>query len=330
MIHPHGNISVFVPHIGCPHRCSFCDQNAISGVSCAPSGEDVAKACRTAMEKRGSENFELAFFGGSFTAIDKDYMIELLESAQPFIGSFLMGIRISTRPDFIDENILKLLKKYNVTSIELGSQSMCDDVLLANLRGHCAQDTKKASRLIKDFGFSLGLQMMTGLYMSSYEKDIETAEEIIKLKPDTVRIYPTITIKNTYLAKLFEQGIYTPMSLEETLDMCAKLVIQFSQQDIKVIKVGLHPSKELEEKMVAGPYHQAFGEMVSSRIMLHKIAEQIKDFPTGDICVSVSKGETSKFIGQKRQNMLYLKELGYNVKIFEDENQKPLSPTIRL
>ena len=324
----HGNISIFVPHIGCPHICSFCDQRAISGHTTAPSAQDVIDACTEAMKKRGKEHLELAFFGGSFTGLRREYMVELLEAAQPFVGNLIDGIRLSTRPDFIDAEILTLLKSYHVTSIELGSQSMINEVLEANLRGHTREDTIEAANLIKSFGFSPGLQMMTGLYKSSYERDIETAKELIALKPDTVRIYPTITIDKTYLAKLYMEGIYQPPKLEETVELCAELVPMFQKAGIKVIKTGLHPSEELEKKMVAGPYHRAFGELVSSKIMLKKALPLLYEKGKGHATVSVAKGETSKFVGQKRQNMLYLKDLGFNVKVMENPNQQPLSPFI--
>ena len=325
----HGNISVFVPHIGCPHICSFCDQRVISGETKAPEAKDVVEACLKAQEKKGKENLELAFFGGSFTGLSRSYMTELLEAPQSFLGNLINGIRLSTRPDFINEEILTILKMYHVTSVELGSQSMCNEVLKANLRGHSKEDTIEASKLIKNFGFSLGLQMMTGLYMSDFEKDMETAKEIIALSPDTVRIYPTITIKNTHLAELYYEGKYNPPSLDETVTLCSKLIPMFNDAGIKVIKVGLHPSLELEEKIVAGPYHRAFGELVMSRIMLDKLVKLLENVPKGDVLVHIRKGETSKLVGQKRQNMLYLNELGYNIKVVEQEGIPPLSPQLQ-
>lgn len=325
----HGNISIFVPHIGCPHICSFCDQRAISGKTKAPSAQDVVNACLEAKEKKGKKNLELAFFGGSFTGLSRSYMTELLGAAQPFLGNLIEGIRLSTRPDFINEEILTILKMYHVTSIELGSQSMCDDVLFANLRGHSREDTIKASSLIKSFGFSLGLQMMTGLYMSDFEKDVKTAREIISILPDTVRIYPTITIKNTYLAELYNSKRYTPQDLEETVELCSKLVTMFDNAGIRVIKVGLHPSLELEEKIVAGPYHRAFGELVMSRIMRQRLSELLENVPAGDVQVHIKKGETSKLVGQKRSNILYFNKLGYNIKIVEQEGIPPLSPQLQ-
>ena len=193
------NISIFVPHIGCPQKCSFCNQNTITGQAKPATAEDVVKAVETAIDnnKDGKFKYEIAFFGGSFTAVDRDYMISLLEAAQPYLKSGdVDGIRISTRPDFIDKDVLSILSKYGVTAIELGAQSMNDKVLKANLRGHTSEDVKNACALIKKSGFELGLQMMTDLYTSTRGIDFATAREFAKLKPKTVRIYPTVVLKD--------------------------------------------------------------------------------------------------------------------------------------
>ena len=213
----HSNIALFVAHLGCPNMCSFCNQHSITNHASTPTALDVKNAVNTAM---GSKNYdksngEIAFFGGSFTAIDREYMLELLTAAKSEIDlKNAKGIRISTRPDCIDNEILTLLKEYGVTAIELGAQSMNDEVLLKNRRGHTAQDVITASQLIKDFGFQLGLQMMTGLYGDNDEKSIETAKKIISLNPDTIRIYPTVVFKNTHLDKLCASGEYIPQTLE--------------------------------------------------------------------------------------------------------------------
>lgn len=181
----HSNISVFVPHVGCPHKCSFCDQRTISGAQSLPRGNYVRQVCEQALrEVRSPEDTEIAFFGGSFTAVPRDYMLELLEAAREYVGEGkFRGIRCSTRPDCISTEVLELLKGFGVTAIELGAQSMKDEVLAANERGHTAQDVVNASRLIKDYGFELGLQMMTGLYKSSLADDMETARKIADLAP---------------------------------------------------------------------------------------------------------------------------------------------------
>lgn len=311
-----GNISIFVPHFGCPQKCSFCNQNTITGQNAAPTASDVATAVETALKTEGYE-FEIAFFGGSFTAIDRDYMLSLLEAAKPFVESgAVTGIRCSTRPDCIDAETLEILKKYGVTAIELGAQSMDDGVLIKNLRGHTAEDVRQASRLIKAYGFELGLQMMTGLYGSTRELDILTAREIIRLQPKTVRIYPTVVLKNTYLASLLESGKYVPDTLEETVSLCAELVPMFEEKGIKIIRLGLHSSDEVKENMLAGGYHESLGELVQSRIFLNKIFEN----PAGEYTVYINEKSLSKLKGNKKANIAALESAGYKIEILFDDS----------
>lgn len=212
----HSNISVFVPHIGCPNKCSFCNQRYITGTFKAPNATDVENAVITAVnsKKYDPKTTEIAFFGGSFTAINRNYMISLLEAASSFVKIGLVsGIRISTRPDAIDDEILMLLKEYNVTAIELGAQSLNDRVLKMNNRGHTAKDVENASLLIKKHGFELGLQIMTGLYADDNDSAERTAKKVIEIHPDTVRIYPTIVLKDTDLAALYLDDKYEPQTL---------------------------------------------------------------------------------------------------------------------
>ncbi|MGN0452699.1 MAG: elongator complex protein 3 [Ruminococcus sp.] len=312
------NVSIFVPFAGCPNRCSFCDQNKITGTVNKTTPEDVRLAIETALSSGGidSKSSEIAFFGGSFTAIEEEYMESLLKAAQKYLSQF-KGIRISTRPDCIDEEKLEMLKSYGVTAIELGAQSMCDDVLLLNNRGHNSNCVREASKLINKYGFSLGLQMMTGLYGATESKDIFTAEEFIKLKPDTVRIYPTVVLKGTELCLLYERGLYKPSSVEASAELCSKLIPMFESAGISVIRVGLHASKEVEDSMVAGGYHPAFRELCESKIYLHLILDKLKEMEieSGDITISVPLKNISKVIGQKKSNLHRLCELGYNPKV---------------
>ena len=310
----HANISVFVPHFGCPNRCSFCDQNAITNVYKQTTKEDVINAVETAKNSKNynPKNTELAFFGGSFTAIDFDYMCELLETGYNYVlNGDICGIRISTRPDAINKNILSVLKKYGVAAIELGAQSTNNNVLLANLRGHTFGDIEIAANLIKESGFSLGLQMMTGLYKSTKELDFNTALDFCKLKPDTVRIYPTITIKNTHLETLYNTGEYKPNSLNETVDLCSELITLFETKNIKVIRVGLHTLNQ--ENYVAGPWHPAFSELCFSKIYFNKIKLLLCE--KGAYTVFVNNCEISKAVGQNKTNITLLNDLGYKCKI---------------
>ena len=306
----HANISVFVPHLGCPNQCSFCDQRSITGKVNPPVENDIKAAVETASLTADfdSETTELAFFGGSFTAIDREYMIRLLKAAYIFVEKkVIKGIRISTRPDCIDRDVLEVLKDYGVTAIELGTQSLCDDVLELNKRGHTASDVIRACKLIKEFGFELGLQMMTGLYGSDVEKDRYTAKKIIEINPDTVRIYPTITLKNTLLEKLFRSGNYLPPSLDETVELCAELKREFEKNGIKVIRVGLHSIDE--NSFVAGPWHPAFGEMCASAELLQRTVSKLRE--KGNYTLFVNSRDVSKMIGQKRKNIEKLKSMGY-------------------
>ena len=259
----HSNISLFIPHVGCPHMCSFCDQRTISGAQHLPDGNEVREVCRKALgEVKSPENTEIAFFGGSFTAVPRDYMLELLSAASEFVGEGrFSGIRCSTRPDCIDSEVLGILKQYGVTAIELGAQSMSDEVLSANERGHSSDDVRRACGLIREGDFELGLQMMTGLYGSTPDTDRATAAEIAALRPDTVRIYPVVVLKGTKLAELFERGEYVLTPFDDMVKLCAELMGMFISEDIRVIKCGLHASEFVEQDMVAGYYHPAFREL---------------------------------------------------------------------
>lgn len=262
---------------------------------------------------------QIAFFGGSFTAIPRDYMTELLIVAKRAVERFdvYTGIRCSTRPDCIDEEILGLLKSYGMTAIELGAQSMSDEVLSANERGHTAEDVEKAARLIRENGFELGLQMMTGLYKDTPEKSLYTAEKFIEMHPETVRIYPTVILKNTRLGELFESGDYTSFSFEETVELCATLLRKFEQNDIRVIRMGLHASDDVEREMLGGVYHPSFREIVESRLMLNDLSELLKPLPKRDYTVFTDGKNLSKLIGQKRGNLEKLREMGYRIKVKE-------------
>lgn len=316
------NISIFVPHIGCPQKCSFCNQNTITGQTKAPDAQDVINTVETALDsnKENKFEYEIAFFGGSFTAISREYMVSLLEAAYPYVkNGSVTGIRISTRPDCINEEVLSVLKKYGVTSIELGAQNMNDKVLAANMRGHTAKDVKTASALIKKKGFELGLQMMTDLYMSNRGLDFATAREFIKLKPKTVRIYPTVVLKDTYLARLYESGKYKPSSVKKTVALCAELVELFEEHDIEVIRVGLHSSEDIKKNMLGGGYHECLGEMVVSRMMLNRI---MRTSP-GEHEVFINQRSISKLLGNKKSNLKALDEAGYKIDIKYNNALKP-------
>ncbi len=317
----HSNISIFVPHIGCPNMCSFCNQRHITGRYTAPTGEDVDEAVKNALTSKNynPETTEIAFFGGSFTAINRNYMFTLLNSAFKYVNNgTVSGIRISTRPDAIDAGMLMLLKSYGVTAIELGAQSMNNKVLKKNNRGHTEKDVILASKLIKDMGFSLGLQMMTGLYGDSDEYSVKTAKELIKLKPDTVRIYPTIVLKDTDLAAMYADGFYKPQTLESAVELSSKLLKMFNSAGINVIRLGLHSIEP--NSYVAGPWHPAFSELCISNLYYKIVKEKLNE--KGNYILFVNPSEVSKMIGQKKINLQKLHELGFDCSVKTDESLK--------
>lgn len=318
----HANISIFVPHIGCPNRCSFCDQRSITGSHRAPTAQDVTEAVRTAVLSGSCdpENTEIAFFGGSFTAINRCYMLRLLKAAAAFAEQGVVrGIRISTRPDAIDSEILPLLKEHYVTAIELGAQSLDDGVLKMNNRGHTAEDVRRASQMIRSYGFELGLQMMTGLYGDTDETAVATAREIISLAPDTVRIYPTVVLKNTDLEALYADNKYRPQELSEAVALSARLLRLFEEAGIRVIRLGLHSIEA--QAYVAGPWHPAFRELCDGERYFSLALEQLQR--RGSYYIYVSPGEISKMTGQKKCNTQRLLSLGFNCRIKEDASLKP-------
>ena len=295
------NLPIFIPHLGCPHDCAFCNQRKITGAGSditPPKVEGMIESYLKTTEK--NSKVEVAFFGGSFTGIDITLQEEFLRTANKFRDR-IDGIRLSTRPDYISKEILDLLEKYNVTEIELGAQSSDDEVLLKNRRGHTFSDTVNSARMIKERGFSLGLQMMIGMFGSNEEKDIKTARDIIDLKPDSSRIYPTLVLKGTALAQMD----YEPYSLEKAAEVASKIIEMFSENDIKILRIGLHESRDLQDgSVLKGPYHPAFGEIAQGYIWRRKIEGMIKNGEF-DGKVFCKASEVSKVVGHKKMNKNY-------------------------
>lgn len=313
-----------MPHLGCPNACSFCDQRGISGAAEAPTPGEVSRLLEAAQGTLAgrAEDAEIAFFGGSFTAIEGEYRRSLLGAAQPFLGSGgFAGIRVSTRPDAVDDEVLAELGRYGVTAVELGAQSMSDEVLRLNRRGHTAKDVEDASRRIREHGFSLGLQMMTGLYGDSGTGALYTVERLAALAPDAVRIYPAVVLRGTYLAELCAAGAYRPQEPREAVGLCARLLEYFTGRGIPVIRLGLQESESLRESRIAGPYHPAFRELCEGRILLERALGQLRgrSLPSGPVLLTVGPGSASRMAGQRRQNLLLLREMGYLPSIAECE-----------
>ena len=316
----HSNVAIFVPHAGCPHRCSFCDQNAISGAQTLPTTAQVTKACERALETRKGDarDAQIAFFGGSFTAIPKEEQERLLDAAYRFVktGDFA-GIRLSTRPDCVDADVTAFLRRFGVQTVELGAQSMDDTVLLKNRRGHTAADVEKAAACIHAADMELGLQMMTGLYGDTDNGARETLRRLCDLTPSCLRIYPTQVLPNTYLATLWRQGDYQPPSLADAVSLCADLLdYAEGRRGIPVIRMGLHADASLQENRLAGPFHPAFRELCEGELYYRRAVEVLKTAATDTLYVNPAA--LSKMIGQHRHNMDRLARLGYNIQVKTD------------
>ncbi len=313
----HGNYSFFIPHLGCPHRCSFCDQNTIADVKAPPTPNEVALELKSAVEHHAvRENTEIAFFGGSFTALPQELMREYLSAAAPFVGEGkFSGIRLSTRPDALSEGTVSLLTQFPVTAVEIGAQSMDDAVLLQNGRGHTAQDVVDSATRVKAAGLSLGLQMMTGLYGDTFDSTIATAKRLIALAPDTVRIYPTVVLPNTRLAELYLSGAYHPPGIDETIPLCVELLELFESANIRVIRLGLHAEPNIEQTMLAGCYHPALRELCTSEQLYRKALQKLQNQPERDIIIEVAPADVSAMIGQKKQNIGKFAERGFTVRV---------------
>lgn len=327
-------IPIFVPHLGCPHQCTFCNQKEISGQTKQVTANDVKETIEYYLKnfKDDSKYVEVAFYGGSFTAIDERKQNELLEAANEFIKQGRVNsIRLSTRPDCIDKSILKRLKKYNVKTIELGVQSANDYILAKCQRGHTFEDVKKASKLIRFYGFTLGHQMMIGLPESTKLDEINTAKALIKLKPKIVRIYPVLVIKNTPLAKEYEQGEYIPLTVEQAVDRAKDIMQLFNNAKIEVIRIGLQNTEEITDpseessQVIAGPYHPAFRQLVESGMWYDEIVQKIKKFniKVMQVTIKANPENINNIIGHKKENVLKLKEFyDVDVVVKPDENIK--------
>ncbi len=313
------NLPIFIPHRGCPHDCAFCNQRKITGIDTDITPEKVRELIKeflfTVDEKNSS--VEVAFFGGSFTGLELETQKAFLTVAAEF-SHRIDGIRLSTRPDYISEEVLALLKKYGVTTVELGVQSSDNEVLRLNSRGHTFEDVIKASQMIKAAGIALGHQMMLGMYGSTPEKDMQTVRDITGQSPVCVRIYPVVTLKGTTLEQLYNEGKYAPYSTEVAAELAKSAVCAFRKNGIDVIRVGLHSSEELDTEgtVVAGPYHQAFGELVESIIYREKIENEIlrRNLRSCQFEYACKKSDVSKAVGHKRMNAEYF-EKKYNVRL---------------
>jgi histone acetyltransferase (RNA polymerase elongator complex component) len=319
-------IPFFIPHSGCPHQCVFCNQKNITGRSKSVEAPSIPQKITEYLNTNTSkEPVQTAFYGGSFTALPQETQKTYLEAARPFIQSGqIQSIRLSTRPDCITEEILTLLKEYRVDTVELGVQSMDDRVLTRSGRGHTVADTVNAVTLLREFGFTIGLQLMPGLPGDSTDTFMNTVDRAIVLKPDFVRIYPALVLRETPLEELYKSGRYAPLSLDEAVSLCRDALLRFEQADIDVIRIGLQSTEELEKPgtILAGPYHPAFRQIVESSISLGKMREILLNHKkeNDSVIFLVNPGDISAAVGQKRSNIEILKkEFGlHTINIVQD------------
>lgn len=335
-------IPIFVPHLGCPNDCVFCNQRSISGQKKQVTGAEVKQTIKEYLEtfKNEDAHKEVAFFGGSFTGIEPEKQEELLQAAYEYVeNGEIDSIRVSTRPDYIDKTILKRLKKYKVKTIELGVQSSNDYILKQAKRGHTFEDVKKASKLIRRYGFDLGHQMMVGLPESTRIDELNTAKDLAKLKPKMIRIYPVLVIKNTELARMYQNGEYEPVTLEQAIETCKELYYFFEKKHITIIRMGLQNTDlisnpdNLESEVLAGPYHEAFGQLVESRIWYDSIVNKIKQFnvKVKEVEIELNPRDVNHVIGHKKENINKLKEFyEVDVKIIQNEKKIPGKFDVRI
>ncbi len=324
-------IPIFVPHLGCPNDCIFCNQKSISGQKEKMTKEKAKEIIDDYLKNiKEDAEIEIAFYGGSFTAIETKLQEELLQTAYEYIKTKKVeSIRISTRPDCIDKETLKRLKKYKVKTIELGVQSANDYILKRTNRGHNFEDVKKASKMIRWNGFKLGHQMMVGLPESTRIDEINTAKALIKLKPQMVRIYPVLVVKNTKLEKEYKEGKYEPLPLVQAVEVCKELVRMFADKNIDIIRVGLQNTDEIaepekeESEVVAGPYHPAFRQLVESAMWYDAIVSKIKklNVKVKEVEVTVNPIDINNVIGHKKENVLKLKDT-YDVDLILQQDEK--------
>ena len=306
----HYNIPIFLPEFACPFRCVYCNQFSITGKQQLPDIQEVKNTIDEYLDsfKKDDRFVEVAFFGGNFTGLPEKMQDDFLKIVQPYLEKGVIdGIRCSTRPDYIDEKRVKILKSFGMKNIELGAQTTNDEILRKCGRGHSFKDIENASQIIVNEGITLGLQMMLGLPFDSFENDMQTARDIVRLGAKETRIYPCIVVKDTELERMYKNGEYKPLALEEAVEQSATLYEYFTENDVKVLRIGLHTSDDLNgEAFIAGPYHKNFAEMVFSRLWGRKF-DKI-DEKTDKIVVEVPENQLNHAIGYQGENKKKLQE----------------------
>ncbi len=313
-------IPIFIPHQGCPQHCLFCNQISISG-SRGGGADDPGRVAATIQQWLGfskeKSGVQVAFYGGSFSCLGGSRQKLYLDAVQPFIKrGEVDSIRLSTRPDCVDGVGCDFLRDLGVQTVELGVQSLDDDVLDAAERGHCVKDSLRAMAIIKDKGLTLGVQLMPGLPREHTLSFLQTIDRVIACKPDFVRLYPTLVIRGSGLAAEYEKGNYRPMSMNRAIALCCLGKRKFDQAGIPIVRMGLQASKSLESELLAGPYHPSFGEFVAARCWFSRIRPLLTSCPEGkQLSVQISNRDVSPFVGPKRANMKRLQALGLEQKL---------------
>lgn len=306
-------LPIFIPHAGCPHQCVFCNQKTISGQKNAAESGAREQIARWLQWLRPSLENEAAFYGGSFTALDSDLQERLLLLTDELLERGIIGsVRLSTRPDYIDDKKLELLRKHGVRLVELGVQSLDDRVLEAAERGHTVADVVQAMKQLRAYNFKTGLQLMVGMPLQSFSSLQDTVAQVIKLQPDIARIYPLLVIKGTPLAESWAKGEFQPLSLEEAVRQSAWVYDQLTTNGIKVIRVGLQPDDELcaPGNILAGPFHPSMGELVQSFLLRERLTDKLLAVKGAErIVISCPAQMESKLRGMKNSNIKYWQQL---------------------
>lgn len=338
MSNKHYIIPIFVPHEGCPHDCVFCNQNSITGsknkINALYVRNTVENYLSTInMNKSEGAVIEISFFGGTFTGIDIELQRELLSAAYEYKKNKIINyIRLSTRPDYINREILDNLKEFEVDIIELGVQSFDKDVLKSSRRGHDSKTVEKACYLIKEYGFILGIQLMLGLPGDTFEKDMYSAEKTVELKPDIARIYPALVIKNTAMEVMYRKGEYTPYTLEECIEIGKRVYAMLVTNNIKVIRVGLQPTEEINDKceVVAGPFHSSIRELIEGKLLNDMICSILRNEELGSVEIAINNKDISKLYAFKKKFFNETKKFLQGIKIDVKQDQELSRGTINI
>jgi histone acetyltransferase (RNA polymerase elongator complex component) len=312
-------VPFFIAHLGCPHRCVFCDQEKIAGArSTLPDRDQILEKIAQYRESAPGRGLEVAFYGGTFTALPGEDQHHLLAALQPLLADgTVRSVRLSTRPDAVDPDVAAFLKEMGVGTVELGVQSMDEEVLNLSRRGHSSADVERAVAVLRSAGLTVGIQLMPGLPGDSPERSLATLDRVLALEPSFLRIYPTLVIAGTDLADSYATGDFQPLALDQAISLCKRMLLRARRAGVPVIRMGLQPTAELESPgtLLAGPYHPAFGQLVQSELFYDLMISMVARLPEGtSVTFRASSGKTSDLVGQKRRNLIGLREnLGITV-----------------